>query len=189
MQLHGQSDAILWKKFLEGDSGAYSLIYDRTVQSLFQYGMLYTSDRELVKDCIHDVFVKIYANRANLGPTDHIMAYLSIALKNTILNALKKQVNCTSIEEIKEAEDVEENSITPEASYIAAESEAQITCELNNLMSQLPTRQREIIYYRYLEDMSIEEISKIMEMNYQSVANSIQRSLARIRILLRKNKK
>ena len=60
--IHTLSDSLLWKRFLEGDSSAYSQIYNQTVQELFRYGLLYTSDRELVKDCIHDVFVKIYTN-------------------------------------------------------------------------------------------------------------------------------
>ena len=64
--IHTLSDSLLWKRFLEGDSSAYSQIYNQTVQELFRYGLLYTSDRELVKDCIHDVFVKIYTNRAKL---------------------------------------------------------------------------------------------------------------------------
>ncbi|TWV11076.1 sigma-70 family RNA polymerase sigma factor [Bacteroidaceae bacterium HV4-6-C5C] len=189
MQLHEQSDSILWRKFLEGDSKAYSLIYDRTVQSLFQYGMLYTSDRELVKDCIHDIFVKIYTNRANLAPTDNIKAYLGIALKNTIYNALKKQNVYSSIEDMKDVENIGDTSISPENLYLDIESKEQANSEIHYLMSQLTVRQREIIYYRYLEDMSIDEISKKMEVNYQSVANTIQRSLTRIRAFLNKNKK
>ena len=86
--IHTLSDSLLWKRFLEGDSSAYSQIYNQTVQELFRYGLLYTSDRELVKDCIHDVFVKIYTNRAKLTPTDNIIAYLMVALKNTLFNAL-----------------------------------------------------------------------------------------------------
>ena len=48
--IHTLSDSLLWKRFLEGDSSAYSQIYNQTVQELFRYGLLYTSDRELVKD-------------------------------------------------------------------------------------------------------------------------------------------
>lgn len=89
--IHTLSDSLLWKRFLEGDSSAYTQIYNRTMQDLFRFGLLYTSDKELIKDCIHDVFVKIHMNRAKLAPTDNIAAYLTVALKNTLFNALKKQ--------------------------------------------------------------------------------------------------
>ena len=65
--IHTLSDSLLWKRFLEGDSSAYTQIYNRTVQDLFRFGLLYTSDKELIKDCIHDVFVKIHMNRAKLA--------------------------------------------------------------------------------------------------------------------------
>nr|WP_320059124.1 sigma-70 family RNA polymerase sigma factor [uncultured Bacteroides sp.] len=185
MQLHIQSDTVLWEKFLEGDLKAYTVIYERTVQGLFQYGMLYSSDRELVKDCIHDVFVKIYTNHSTLSPTDNIMAYLSVALKHTILNALKRKEKYSSVDEIRQ-EDMSNYAETPETMYLNSELEKQTTRKIHSVMSKLTIRQREIMYYRYIKDMSIDEISKLTQMNYQSVANTIQRSLTRMRMLFKK---
>ena len=42
--IHTLSDSLLWKRFLEGDSSAYTQIYNQTVQDLFRFGLLYTSD-------------------------------------------------------------------------------------------------------------------------------------------------
>lgn len=52
---------------------------------------------------------------------------------------------------------------------------------IRTVLSLLTDRQREIIYYRYIEELSIEEIAVLTGMNYQSVQNTIQRSLKRIR--------
>lgn len=65
-------------------------IFERYVRVLFMYGSQFTGDRELVKDCIQDVFVKIYSNRSNLRPTDNIKYYLFAALRNSLLNNLKR---------------------------------------------------------------------------------------------------
>ena len=54
------------------------------------------------------------------------------------------------------------------------------------MMSVLTDRQREIIHYRYIKEMSIDEISKVTDMNNQSVSNSIQRALGRIRDLFKR---
>jgi DNA-directed RNA polymerase specialized sigma24 family protein len=59
-------------KVLLGDDKAYALFYNNIFEELFSYGMRFTSDRELIKDCIQDVFVKIYSNRSTLGKTDNI---------------------------------------------------------------------------------------------------------------------
>ena len=185
--IHSLSDSLLWRRFLEGDSSAYTQIYNQTVQDLFRFGLLYTSDKELIKDCIHDVFVKIHMNRAKLAPTDNIAAYLTVALKNTLFNALKKTTDSLSFDEIGEREEtVDESPSTPETIYINNEQEKQVQATVHTMMSVLTDRQREIIYYRYIKEMSIDEISKVTDMNNQSVSNSIQRALGRIRDLFKR---
>ena len=106
-------------------------IYNQTVQELFRYGLLYTSDRELVKDCIHDVFVKIYTNRAKLTPTDNIIAYLMVTLKNTLFNALKKTSDSFSLDEADEKEDCRsEDDTRPNGDVKAvANKESQDGCK------------------------------------------------------------
>lgn len=75
---------------------------------------------------------------------------------------------------------------TPETIYINKEQEKNTHMKVHAMMSSLTTRQREIVYYRYIKDMSIDEISKITDMNYQSVSNSIQRALGRVRNLFKR---
>ena len=128
-----------------------------------------------------------HMNRAKLAPTDNIAAYLTVALKNTLFNALKKTTDSLSFDEIGEREEtVEESPSTPETIYINNEQEKQVQATVHTMMSVLTDRQREIIYYRYIKEMSIDEISKVTDMNNQSVSNSIQRALGRIRDLFKR---
>lgn len=55
---------------------------------------------------------------------------------------------------------------------------------LLRLLAVLTERQREAIYYRYIEELNIDEIGVLMDMNYQSVQNLIQRSLKKMRDIL-----
>ncbi|MBK7711832.1 MAG: sigma-70 region 4 domain-containing protein [Bacteroidales bacterium] len=45
------------------------------------------------------------------------------------------------------------------------------------MLNLLPPRQRHVIYLRYFEEMEFENISQVMNMNVQSVRNSISRGL------------
>ena len=62
-----EEDFALWNQFLEGDEKAYLYIYKLYAQDMYSYGMLFTANSELVKDCLHDVFVKIHRNRKKLS--------------------------------------------------------------------------------------------------------------------------
>ena len=61
-----------WNRFIAGDDDAYASLYEEYVQDLYQYGLCFTSDTELVKDCIQDLFVYLYANRSHL---DYVLPF------------------------------------------------------------------------------------------------------------------
>ena len=42
-------------------------LYDKTIDNLFEFGMKFTADREMIKDCIQDVFVKLYTKKDELS--------------------------------------------------------------------------------------------------------------------------
>lgn len=86
-----KEESLLWKRFLSGDNEAYTCIYKRYVQVLFSSALQYTMDKELIKDCIQDVFEKLYKNRHKIKSTDNVKAYLFVILKNSLINALQKE--------------------------------------------------------------------------------------------------
>ena len=63
--------ACLVTAFQSGDVSAFSTLYDMHINLLFNYGCKLTTDKELLKDCIHDVFVKLYTKKAELGIIDN----------------------------------------------------------------------------------------------------------------------
>lgn len=177
LEKHNMSENNLWLNFINGNIGCFEIIYREYADVLFRYGIQFTSDANLVKDAIHDVFVKLYNDRQHLKAEANIKFYLFTCLKNRLYNLLKRELFFDKI-------DLEENE------YIDPGAEDQVTTALSQdemqktirtVLSLLTDRQREIIYYRYIEELSIDEIAVLTEMNYQSVQNSIQRSLKRIR--------
>lgn len=175
---HRTEDLMLWQNFLAGDEQAYVSIYEKYVQNLYSFGMAFTTDREMVKDCIQEVFIRIYKNRNHLGQTDNVKFYLLAALKNTLFNEFKKQ---NAVKQVIASIEESEFDATIEDKIISFENEATLQERITGLKSILTSRQQEIIHYRFVEDMKIEDISKILGINYQSVANIIQRSLKKMR--------
>ena len=52
-------------------------------------------------------------------------------------------------------------------------------------MNALSPRQREIIYLRYFNDLSYEQICELMNINYQTARSQIYSSLKQLRMLLK----
>ena len=172
------SDQIIWENFLCGDDEAYTYIYREYSQALYAYGMHFTSDKGLVEDCIQDVFIKIFQNRRHLQSTDNIKQYLFIALKNKLFNIFRKDIKYSQIDSL---EHVFAAEYTIEDEIIENEREQFLNEKMIRMLEVLSPRQKEIIYYRFVEGLSYEEICQIMDMNYQSTQNLIQRSLKKLR--------
>ena len=170
---------LLWKKFLDGDDESFNHLYSRNIQILFRYGLQFTFDRELVKDCIQDVFVKIYETKARHYHIKYILLYLRISLKNKIFNALKREK--THSEYLNEMEFSDIDDFTAEQEYEYREEEQQNRIRIEAIMKHLTPQQKKVVQYRYLDDISLEEISVLMKINYQSVQNILQRAIKKIK--------
>lgn len=168
---------IKWKQFLSGDDDSYSWIYTTYARKLYQYGLCFTSNTELVKDCIQDIFVYIYNNREKLQLCNNIKFYLFAAFKNNLVKAIHKE---TASEDL--AEEIPFLlELTVEEQYIQNEKYVADSKKVERLLSLLTSRQKEIIYYRFIQSMSMDEICRLMDLNYQSAQNLIQRSLKKMR--------
>lgn len=72
MEQTNNSTEALFASFQAGNMTAFSQLYDSHINILFNYGLKLTIDKELLQDCIHDVFVKLYTKRTELGAIDNV---------------------------------------------------------------------------------------------------------------------
>lgn len=75
-----QSNQELWQAFLSSDKEAFACLFEEYADAMYAYGCKMTSDAELVKDAIQDVFVKLYKNRLSLRENVMIKGYLFVTL-------------------------------------------------------------------------------------------------------------
>jgi DNA-directed RNA polymerase specialized sigma24 family protein len=61
------------------------------------------------------------------------------------------------------------------------EFEQQRYRQLDKAMLTLSRRQKEAIYLKFVSDLSYEELSKVMNLNYQSARNLVFRGLEKLR--------
>ena len=165
--------------FCNGDDRAFSELYDLYVQVLFNYGSKLTTDHELLKDCIHDVFVRVYGKRHDKHSIKNFSSYLLISLKNRLLDEFRRQTFTTpneveSYEFRRAADDVEHD-------YLILEREQMQSTYVAALMEHLTRRQRQAITLYYLEQREYKEICGIMNMNYHSVRNLMHRGMLKLR--------
>ena len=170
----------LWRLCLEGDRMAIEEMYCRFYPLLYNYGVKWISDKELVEDCIQDVFIKIIQNHTHLMPTLSVKGYLLKALRNKILDCFEKERITEPIEGYEEA-------FAEEMAIGEAEDGDEQTELLLRSFSELSPRQREILYLYYVNELTHEDIARLLGINYQSSKNLLFRSLSKLKKIFIQN--
>lgn len=172
-------DRAAWQLFKQGDEATFAAMYRQHVQTLFRYGMSIRPDEEFIQDCIHDVFVEVWAKRERLGETDSIKFYLIKSLKNRIFNQLEKQQRLSPTELLPET--IVPPSPSHEDDWIQAQDDHSLLDRLSRCLDRLPPRQREAIQLRYFENLDYRQVAELLAVSQQSAYNLIFRALEELR--------
>ena len=160
----------------------FTQLYDKHVDSLFVFGSKFTSDRELIKDCIQDVFVKLFSKKdqLNLNNVCNIDSYLYASLRNRINDEYRKQVKLTD-EEINDYNMHKSGNEEEIFDFEKFEFEQKRNQAMFRYIENLSPRQRQIVHLYYIERRKYDDICQIMGISYQSVRNLMHRSISRLR--------
>jgi RNA polymerase sigma factor (sigma-70 family) len=164
---------LLWKSFKSGDWEAYTSLYHTYYRSLNNYGHKFTRDLSLIEDAIHDLFVTLWTNRDNLGNPISVKNYLYKALRNILFRKIKAESKFFDLQD--------DNSIPFEISYdqqlVLNEEEIKLQQTIKDVLRKLPARQQEIIYLRFYDGLSYEEIAEVMCIHVSSTYKLLYKAL------------
>lgn len=138
-----------------------------------------THNEELLKDCIQEVFLKVYSKRSEQTVIKNFASYLVISMKNRLLDAFRHQSFCSDNE--VECYSGRAADCDVEQGYLLIEDEQMQFHQVAALMQCLTPRQREAITLYYLEGRKYPEVCERMQMNYHSVRNLMHRGMLKLR--------
>ncbi len=158
-----------------GDERAFSTLFKKYYGNLVQYGNSLSSYSEKVQDCVQDVFTDIWVYRQSLNETVVVKAYLLSCVRKRIARLQERDHifrQTTSMDSVKFLFDY-----SVEHQLILDEALASKVAFLNKLLNDLPERQKEALYLRYHQGLSVEQVAEILNVNYQSANNLLHRAL------------
>lgn len=182
LQLTPAEHALLWNDFRKGNSAAFAKLYDLFAADLYRYGYNLVRNRQVVEDCLHELFLHLHESRARLGATDNIRFYLYRSLKRRLLDMVGRFNKLSSD---KYLFDRAEFLIQP---YECLLVEEQLINQQKQLLvvelNRLPKRQKEILYLVYMKGLSYQQAAEVMNITMKSVYNTINVALTTLRVLV-----
>lgn len=169
----------VWRHFRDGDPAALAQIFNEHYGSLHCYGKKLVQDEDLVKDCVQNLFLKMWTSRHKLTAVKAIRPYLLKALRRHIGDQVISRNRKKAFHE-KITGDFEV-TFSHEDFLIALQNTEEQSKALARSLNLLPARQREAIFLRFYEGLDYEKVAEVMNLNVQSVRNLIYQSLKSIK--------
>lgn len=169
----------VWIRFRSGDRDAFGEIYEEFIDVLFAYGRKITNDRELVKDCIQDLFINLYKITPQLHQPEYLEFYLFRSLRNEIIHKIKKNKQESSLTD--DGMFLFDLKFNAEQDTFAKESEELRAKALKEILQSVDSQKRELLFLKFNSGLSYIEIGRLLGINPDTAKKQVYRILDQLR--------
>ena len=181
------SDEVLIKKFQDGDINAYNQLVYRYKDRLLNFIYRFLNDLDRSEDLVQDTLLKLYT---------HKDSYKEIAKFSTWLYTIAANLARTELRKLKRRKTFSVTELSYEdREFIISSSDAgpsddhfskNFEKNVQKALLALPVDFKTIIILRDIQELSYDEISKIVELPLGTVKSRINRGRIKLQQLLEK---
>lgn len=179
---HRDRESDIWNNFKSGDRDAFNLIYYRYAEILLNHAYKVTSDKPLAEDCLQELFVDLWSTRRNLTTPKSVKHYLLQSFRRRIVRKLKyRDKKLSFVGNVAKIKEDKNFAFSIETKLIVSEDKENLEQELRKRIDGLSDLQREVIYHRFFNELSIDEIAILMNLPKKSVYNALANGISALR--------
>jgi len=166
-------DFRLIQKARSGHSMAFGKLVEKYQDQILNLVYDFTGDYNTAKDIAQDVFLKVFVKISSFEGKSSFVTWLYRVTINTCLDELRKTKKKSFLffSDYDEVEKIEDKSFADDSKVPDIELK----------MDKLSKQQRTAIILRYYNDMTIDEISQIMECADHTVRTHIYRAIEKLK--------
>ena len=171
----------LLKRLRDRDLEAFNVVYDNYWSMLLNVSLKRLDDPITCEEIVQDVFIELWQFCAN-REIHNLEAYLITCVKFKIFEAYKKSKKIKST--------VAENNVffkIEEAYEDDRFAEKDLISLIEKWIAHLPKKRKEIFKLRYLEGLSVKEISDVTDNSPNTIKNHLGVSINKLRMMIKQN--
>jgi len=181
----GLGDNEIISRVLQGEQNAYAELVNRYQSYVFTLILRMVKSREDAEEIAQDVFVKAYRSLADFRGESKFSTWLYTITNTTSITFLRKkklEVHSLDNEKVFEVADNKDSGFR--ANLIEQKSRVNM---VNEAIAMLSPDDAEIITLFYKAEQNLEEISRILRLETNTVKVRLHRARARLKEKMEKN--
>ncbi|WP_341534873.1 sigma-70 family RNA polymerase sigma factor [Clostridium pascui] len=143
-------------------------------ERLYKIAYSYVGNSYDAMDIVQEAVYKAYVKKSNLKQPEYFITWITRILINCAMDFLKKS---------KRATNFEENFYEADKRKISSEE----IIDLYSALKDLDERSKTIVVLRYFEDMTLKDISNILDLPLSTTKTILYRALGKLKIKLEEN--
>lgn len=164
-------DLTLVERACDGDADSFTELCRRYYPAMVAIAHSIIGDRHLAEDAAQQTFAKAVRKMSHLKNKSKFAAWLAAICRNVALDLANNK------ERFQSAEDI---------SKIAAESqENDVSVAIKEALNKLPASSKEVIFLRYYDGMTYEQISAVLGISEQAINGRLRRAKKKMANYLR----
>ncbi|MDF2651302.1 MULTISPECIES: RNA polymerase sigma factor SigW [unclassified Paenibacillus] len=171
-------EARLAKLARNGDRNAFAELVELYKDKIFHLAYRMLNNKQEAEDAVQETFLRVYTNLHRYDENQKFSTWIFRIGTNLCIDKLRRRKNTYSLD--AEMPDGEGNDYyamlpshedTPEKQVIVSETQEQI----RQAIETLPEKYKSVVILRYLHDMSLQEISDVLDMPVTTIKTRVHR--------------
>jgi RNA polymerase sigma-70 factor (ECF subfamily) len=180
MAVQPDPDAALMLRVKRGDRAAFAGLVDKYKQPVMNFIFRSLRDEAEAEDLAQNVFLQVYKSRSRYKQTAKFSTWLFTIARNLCLNELRRRSRhpAESLEETHPEYEDQPARQFEDKSQLAAPDEvlhSELAQKIEEALGQLPENQRSAILLCRQDDLSYEEIAKVLRCSLSATKSLIHR--------------
>lgn len=170
MEVANLKDIVL--KAIKGDAQSLCKLIEDKKNSIYKIAYSYVNNREDALDIVQEVVYKVYCSITGLRQPEYFNTWVTRITINCSINHINKSKKVVYVSEYFDEDVSDEFNGTEEI------------MDLRTALEKLEIKYKTVVILRYFEDMTLEEISRTLEIPLNTVKTHLYRALKILRIKL-----
>ncbi|MBF8280830.1 MAG: RNA polymerase ECF-type sigma factor, RNA polymerase sigma-70 factor, ECF subfamily [Candidatus Magasanikbacteria bacterium] len=173
---------LLYKVQRQRDAEAYGEFYDRYVSRIYRFIYFKVSSAPEAEDLTSEVFLKTWQYLQDHTDVRNLVALTYRVARNVVIDFYRQRKDNASFEEVIETEDVSDLG-----ALVKNLEQKQDSQKVLAAVRRLKSEYRDIILFRYVDGLSMDEISAILEKSKVGSRVLLHRAMKTLRQLIANN--